>query len=158
MTTIEANKSVVTEFIEALFTQGELDVVERLLSSEFVNHDPPLGFPAGREGMRAVGAVFRSAFPDWNSTPHLLVAESDLVVEHFTAGGSHRGEFMGVAATGRAVTIRGINIFRLRDGLITERWGRLDELGFLRQLGELPEIRSSQAHPGRPEDRLGRRA
>ena len=65
-----------------------------------------------------------------------LVAEGDIVVEMFTATGTHTGtEIMGVAPSGRTVTLPGINIFRLRDGRIVERWGRLDDLGFLRQLG-----------------------
>jgi predicted ester cyclase len=66
----------------------------------------------------------------------LLVGEGDIVVELFTASGTHSGsEIMGVAATGRTVTLPGINIFRIRDGRIVERWGRLDDLGLLRQLG-----------------------
>jgi predicted ester cyclase len=56
-------------------------------------------------------------------------------VEQFTASGTQRGEIMGVPATGRTVTLNGINVFRIRDGRIVERWGRLDDLGLLSQLG-----------------------
>jgi predicted ester cyclase len=69
-----------------------------------------------------------------------LIAEDDLVAEVFTASGTHRGEMMGVAPTGREVSLRGINVFRVRDGRITERWGRLDDLGFLQQLGVAPAV------------------
>jgi steroid delta-isomerase-like uncharacterized protein len=79
--------------------------------------------------------MMRTAFPDWHSDLHELIAEGDLVVERFTAGGTQRGEVMGVPPSGRTVSLPGINIWRLRDGLIAERWGRLDDLGFLRQLG-----------------------
>jgi predicted ester cyclase len=78
-------------------------------------------------------------FPDWHSDLHLLVGEDDIVVELFTASGTHRGEIMGVAPTGHTITLSGINIFRIRDGRIVERWGRLDDLGFLRQLGLVPQ-------------------
>jgi predicted ester cyclase len=88
--------------------------------------------------MRTAGAMMRAAFPDWHSELHALVAEGDIVVERFTAGGTHEGEVMGVAPTGKTVSLPGINIFRLRDGRIVERWGRLDDLGFLRQLGVVP--------------------
>ena len=134
----DENKTVVTEFIEGLFSRGDLSAVDTYLAEDFVNHDPPLGAPADREGMRSAAALFRTAFPDWHSDLHVLIAEGDLVAEHFTARGTHHGEIMGVGATGREVRLRGINIFRVRDGRITERWGRLDDLGFLQQLGVLP--------------------
>ncbi len=135
MTDIEQNKSMVSEFIEALFTKGDLEAVDRYLAPTFVDHDPPFGGSADREGIRRAGAMVRAAFPDWHSDQHLVVGEGDIVVEHFTASGTHSGEVMGVAPTGERVALRGINIFRLEDGRIVERWGRLDDLGFLSQLG-----------------------
>ena len=79
--------------------------------------------------------MFRAGFPDWHSDTGILVGEGDLVVEQFTASGTHRGEIFGVPPSDRAVSMTGINIWRLRDGRIVERWGRLDELGLMRQLG-----------------------
>jgi predicted ester cyclase len=60
------------------------------------------------------------------------------VVERLTASGTHQGDLMGVAGTGRTITLRGINIFRIRNGKIAERWGQLDQLGLLHQLGLTP--------------------
>jgi steroid delta-isomerase-like uncharacterized protein len=138
MTQTQQNKATVRDFIDGLFTKGDLGAVDTYLAEDFINHDPPLGVSADREGMRAAGAMIRAACPDWHSDLHLLVAEDDLVVERFTASGTQRGELMGVAPTGRTVSLPGINIFRLRDGRIVEWWGRLDELGLLRQLGAVP--------------------
>ena len=107
MSTAESNKTVVKDFIDGLFTKGDLGTVDTYLAEDFINHDPPFGVTPDREGMR-------------------------------TAGGTHRGEVMGVPATGRSISLPGINIFRLRDGLIVERWGLLDDLGFLKQLGVVP--------------------
>lgn len=136
MTITEQNKTIVSDFIGALFTKGDPNAVDDYLAEDFVNHDPPFGASADREGMRAAGRMFRSVFPDWHSELHLLVAEGDIVVELFTASGTHTGtEIMGVPASGQTRTLPGINIFRLREGRIVERWGRLDDLGFLRQLG-----------------------
>ena len=135
MNTVEENKAVVRDFIDGLFTKGNLAAVDDHLAADFVNHDPPFGAPADTEGMRAAGAMFRAACPDWHSELHLLVGEGDMVVEHFTASGHHRGDIMGVAPTGREIALRGINIFRIRDGRIVERWGRLDDLGLFEQLG-----------------------
>jgi steroid delta-isomerase-like uncharacterized protein len=138
--TTEDNKSIAREFIDALFTKGDLGAVDRLLSDDFINHDPPFGAPAGREGMRAAATSFRSACPDWHTDCPFLVGEGDLVVEPFTASGSHMGELMGVVGQGQKLTLMGINIFRVNNGQIVERWGRLDELGLFRQLGLVPRV------------------
>ena len=69
----DANKKVVTEFIDGLFSRGDLSAVDTYLVEDFVNHDPPLGAPADREGMRSAAALFRTAFPDWHSDLHVLI-------------------------------------------------------------------------------------
>ena len=136
--TTAQNKDTVRDFIDGLFTNGDLGAVDAYLAEEFINHDPPFGVPTDREGMRAAAQMMRAGFPDWHSDLHELIAEGDLVVERFTASGTQRGEVMGVPPDGRTVSLAGINIFRLRDGRIVERWGRLDELSMLRQLGLAP--------------------
>jgi len=88
--------------------------------------------------MRAVAAMFRAAFPDWQSDMEFLVGEGDLVVEVFTARGTQQGEIFGAPASGRGAHLPGINVWRVRQGRIMERWGRVDELGLLRQLGLVP--------------------
>lgn len=133
-------KQIVTDFIQDLFTKGDLSAVDRYLDPAFVNHDAPFpGAPEGPEGMRVAAAMFREALPDWHSEVLQLVAEDDIVVENFVATGTHRGELMGVPGTGRTLRLEGINIFRVgEDGRIVERWGRLDQLSLLRQLGIVP--------------------
>jgi steroid delta-isomerase-like uncharacterized protein len=135
------NKQLVEAFIQELFTKGDLDAVNRYLDPKFVNHDAPFpGAPEGPEGMRLAASTFRQALPDWHSDVEQLVAEGDIVVEVFTASGTHRGELIGVPGTGKTLTVRGINMFRIEDGRIVERWGRLDELGLLQQLGLIPSV------------------
>ena len=122
MDVIEQNKNTVTSFIDALFTKGDLGAVDEYLADDFTDHDPPMGQFLGREGMRQAAATFRAAFPDWHSDVGFHVAEGDLVVEHFTASGTHQGEIFGVPASGQTVSLPGINIWRVRDGRIVERW------------------------------------
>jgi steroid delta-isomerase-like uncharacterized protein len=138
MTTIEQNKEIVREFIDRVFTNGDLTAVDEMLTEDFVNHDPHFGAPEGREAFRYMGTVVREACPDWHSDLHLLVGEGEIVVERFTASGTQRGELAGIAPTGKEVFMPGINIFRIAGGRIAERWGRVDELGLLRQLGAVP--------------------
>ena len=134
------HKALVAEFIDAVFTRGELEAVDRYLAPGFVNHDPFPGFAPDREGLRQTAQVFRQAFPDWHAGQEAHIAEGDLVAERFTARGTHQGEIMGVAPTGREVTLAGINIFRVQDGKVVERWGRTDDLGFLQQLDRLSSV------------------
>ncbi|WP_280479360.1 ester cyclase [Nocardia cyriacigeorgica] len=130
------NKQLVDTFIQELFTKGDLGAVDRYVHPDFVNHDPPFpGAPEGREGLRLAAAMFREALPDWHSEIDQLIAEDDLVVERFTASGTHRGELMGAAPTGRTLVLTGIQIFRIEGERIVERWGRLDDAGLFRQLG-----------------------
>jgi predicted ester cyclase len=71
-----------------------------------------------------------------------LFTGGDLVAERFTACGTHQGEILGVAPTGREVVLAGINIFRVQDGQLVERCGRTDDLGLLQQLGIVPAMAS----------------
>ena len=133
------NKQLIETFIQELFTKGDLGAVDRYLDPNFVNHDAPFpGAPDGLEGMKLAASKYRQALPDWHSDVEQLIAEDDLVVEVFTASGTHQGELMGVPGTGKTLTLRGVNIFRIEHDRIVERWGRLDQLGVLQQLGMAP--------------------
>ena len=129
------NKTIVKEFIDRLFTDGDLSVLDELAVPDYIDHDPPFGGTGTVDGWRAMAIMIRDAFPDWHSDLHALYAEDDIVVERFTASGTHKGEIFGIPASQTVCALPGINIFRVRDGKIVERWGRVDELGMLRQLG-----------------------
>ncbi|HUR75176.1 MAG TPA: ester cyclase [Sporichthya sp.] len=133
-----ANTAVVAAFIDELFSAGDLTAVDRYLDPAIVNHDPPMGGPPGLEGWRQAAMTMRTACADWHSDRLHMVAQDDLVAEHFVASGTHTGPLFGVAPTGATLTLAGINLFRVRDGRIVERWGTLDQLGMLRQLGLAP--------------------
>ena len=136
---LSSNKALVETFIHELFTDGDLGAVDRYLHPKMINHDPPFpGAPDGPEGMRQAAAMFRAALPDWHSEVEDLVAEGDIVVERFTASGTQRGELMGVPASGKVIVLHGMQMFRIENSQIVERWGRLDEVGLLRQLGMTP--------------------
>jgi predicted ester cyclase len=132
------NKAIVREFIDRLFTEGDATVLDELAAPDYVDHDPPFGGTGTVEGWRAMATMIRDAFPDWHSELHALYAENDIVVERFTASGTHKGEIFGISPSDRICTLAGINIFRVRDRKIVERWGRVDELGILRQLDVVP--------------------
>ena len=93
--------------------------------------------------------LFFTAFPDLEFTVDLVAAEGDLAATHWTATGTHRGEWQGIAPTDREVTWQGINIFRIECGQIVESWGEADHLGLLSQLGatDIPTLMASPAAP-----------
>jgi predicted ester cyclase len=79
---------------------------------------------------------FRAAFPDWHEEIEHLVVEDDTVAAHFKCSGTHLGEFMGVAATGRRMDkVDEVYFLRAKDGKFVEYWGMEDNLGRLHQLG-----------------------
>jgi predicted ester cyclase len=79
-----------------------------------------------------------AAFPDLDSSEDDLVCEGDKIVVRRTFRGTHKGEFMGVAASGNEVTFGGIFIDRCNEGKIEEQWVVFDALGVMRQIGGIP--------------------
>jgi predicted ester cyclase len=84
--------------------------------------------------------MFRAAFPDLAYVAEEGLAEGDLVATRFSATGTHRGTFLGVAPTGRRVAYSGIDINRVQGGRIVESWVHYDALGLLQQLGIVEPI------------------
>lgn len=118
----------------------DLALIDELVAPNFVSHSAPPGLPAGREGVKQWVTLFHRAFPDLYSTVEDLIVEGDKVVERFSGGGTHRGDFFGIPPTGKKATTTGINILRIADGQIVEHWGNGDDLGFMQQLGVIPSM------------------
>lgn len=98
---------------------------------DMVNHS---SLNQGREGVRAEIAYWLTAFPDEVPLEE-IVAEGDLVSVRHGVIGTHQGEFLGVAPTGKRVSVQEMDIFRIKDGLIVESWSAPDLFGMLNQIG-----------------------
>ena len=136
--TEEANIQVVRRFFEAGPSSGELGAADALLAPDFSLHTP---LPTPGPGIGAMNNVIiacRAAFHGLHVTIEDMMADGDKVTCRFTARGVHNGEFMGVPPTGKKIVMTGIEIFRLRDGKITELWGEANLMGLMQQLGILP--------------------
>lgn len=134
------NKDVVRGFHDAAWNHGDLDGAAVLLADDLVDH-APLAFPGrapGAAGLLQVVRMIRAALPDLRREIEDQIAEGDLVVTRFTDRGTHRGELMGIPATGREVSVSGINIECVRSGRITEVWHIEDLMGLMQQLGAVP--------------------
>jgi steroid delta-isomerase-like uncharacterized protein len=135
------NKQVAEQLMEA-WNAGDFDRIEGFFTDDYVNHNPPPfpGMGTDRAGQLAAMRMFREAFPDARAEVDRLVSEGDLVVVHDHVKGTHQGDFGPVAATGKPVSVEFIHIFRFADGRIAERWGLIDVMGLMQQIGAAPEM------------------
>jgi steroid delta-isomerase-like uncharacterized protein len=133
----EKNKEIVRRFFEEGPSKGNLSIADKLLSPDFSIHGP---FPAspGIEGMKEIITTCRAAFEHLNVTIEDMVAEGNNVAARFTARGIHKGDFMDLPATGKPITMTGIEIFRIENGKIAEIWGEANLFGLMQQLGIIP--------------------
>ena len=134
MGTAERDKAVVRRWIEEFKTGGDESVSDELRSPRFVNHSASPGAPAGPEAGKLAFRAMRTAFPDLHVTIEDMLAAGDRVVTRQTFAGTHRGEWLGVPATGRAVSWAVIDIVRLEDGRLVDHWAVADLHGLLAQL------------------------
>ncbi len=144
----EENKALVRRFVDEVQSRGNIDAIDELCSSEFVNHSAPPRVPSNCEGVKQVTTMFRQAFPDSYFTVEDMVAEGDKVATRKTFHGTHQGEFMGIPPTGQQVSIGLIDIVRLANGQVVEHWSMGDNLGLMQQLGVIPQPgQSEEASP-----------
>ena len=134
----ESNKLLTQRVWEEVWHQGQLSRIDDLFTTDFVRHDPGGRELQGTEQNRQFIGSLRAAFPDVHYTVEDQIAEGDKVVVRYRFRGTHLGAFQGIPPTGKQVTYTGILIYRIGDGKITEQWTEFDLLGFLRQLGVLP--------------------
>ena len=134
----EENKAIVRRVSEQAVGGGDLGVMDELVADDFVDHSALPGTPPGREGAKAFVHVFHAGFPDLSLTNEDIIGEGDKVVHRYVLRGTHQGEFMGIPPTGNRVEVHGIDELRVSGGKIVERWGHVDELGLMQQLGVIP--------------------
>jgi predicted ester cyclase len=136
--TTEDNKTVVRRLADEGFRDADLTAPHRYVSPEMIDHNPFPGQPPGPEGVSGVVSMFYTAFPDARFTNEHIFGEGELVADHWHMEGTHTGPFMGMPPTNKHVTVSGIELFRVKDGKIVERWAQVDQLGLMRQLGVVP--------------------
>ena len=136
----EQNKDLVRRFYEEVWNKGNLTVADELMATDVVDHTAAPGLPPGLEGHKQLVIMFRTPFPDLDSTIEDQVAEGDTVVSRLIVRGTHKGEFFGVPPTGKQFTITSIDLDRIANGKIVEHWSIADQLGLMQQLGVIPPM------------------
>ena len=133
--TADDNAELIRHFHRTLFESRDLSVIDQFFAADFMSHNNPPGLPPGVEGVKAFFGMFRDAFPDVAVEIDELVAADDKVAVATTTTGTHEGELLGFAPTGRSISVTGIDIVRIEDDRIVEHRGLTDIVGLMRQLG-----------------------
>ncbi len=142
----EENKATIRRFIEQVWGKGDYALEQQLLAPDFVDHNPIPGMAPDRAGHHQAVEMFQKSVPDLDIKVDLLIAEGDMVVDHWVCTGTQTGEMMGIPPTNKPFTITGMDITRIENGKIKEIWHQEDTMGMMVQIGAIPA-------PGQPQRR-----
>ena len=117
------------------FGAGRYDLAEESVTADYVDHEAPPGTPPGPEGANAMLRWLRGAFGDLSYEILDAFTDRDRVAMRVATRGTHTGEFMGNAPTGRRFDIESIHIYRIENGKVAEHWAKRDDVGLARQIG-----------------------
>ena len=128
------NKTLIRRWFDEVWNRGNPAAIDEMLASNAVVHG--LGFDLhGPAAFKEFQTAYRTAFPDIRLQVDEVVAEGDLVVARWSGSGTHSGDTLGFAGTGKRAHFTGMAMARIQGGKIVEGWNNFDQLGMLQQLG-----------------------
>ena len=144
---VEKNKETFRRYVEEVWKDENLGIADEVFAEKYLSHQSDgTVLERGPDDVKKFVMEYRSAFSDIEDTVDDMIGEGDRVVNRWTLHVTHTGEFRGIPAMGKRITITGIGIFRFSDdGKGVESWDSLDQLGMLRQLGVIPEPEGVEA-------------
>ena len=137
---LEDIKELVRDEFARWGLKGDETLIDECYTPDCVWHGPGGQEIRGHDGLKRMMVSLGTAFPDKQYTLHDLVAEGDKVVARWTLQATHKGDYMGIPATNKEITLSGIYIIRLEDGKQAEWWLEADMLGLVQQLGVIPPM------------------
>jgi len=132
---LAGNKKIAREYIQRVFNEHKPELATDYVTADVVWHGGILGDIAGAENVAGLLKSFIGALPDLRAVEQDIVAESDLVVIRLVVTATQRGDLLGVKASGRPVKWNAVDIYRVRDGRISEEWAADDIAAIMSQLG-----------------------
>jgi steroid delta-isomerase-like uncharacterized protein len=132
---LEENKRIVRAFIEAAFNQHQADRAADYLTADMKWHGGTLGTVEGRENFAGLISAIVAALPDLRNVEQDIIAERDIVSVRAVVDGTHKGELLGIPASGRHVQWDAVDVYRVADGKIAEEWAADDLLAFVYGVG-----------------------
>ncbi len=134
----EKNRDLMNSFMEEVLNKKNLNLIDEIVSEDFIEHIPFPGQGPGRAGLKHAVNSMHTGFPDLDWTVNEQIAEGEKIVTRFTWTGTHKGEFMGIPPTNKKVEVWGIVIDVVKNGLFSESRIIMDSVGLLQQLGVMP--------------------
>jgi len=132
-------RAVSRRYIDEVINKGNVNVIDELAASDFVEHNPPQGVSPDREGLKKATALFHTAFPDGKVTVEEDAFYGDRLWNRYSFTGTHDGELFGMPPTHRPVKTTAIDVTRFSGGKIVEHWSQWDLLTVMQQIGAVPE-------------------
>lgn len=122
-------------FYDEVFRRQHVNAIDDLLTDDFVEHLPAPGHGADRQGAKTFIGHMLQAFPDLDFQIENQIVEGDMIAVVGQMTGTHRGEFLGVPATGRKVNVTVMDTSKVRDGKFSDHWGLVDVPTLMNQVG-----------------------
>jgi steroid delta-isomerase-like uncharacterized protein len=134
---LEVNKLLIKSFVQEVFNKHNLTALDKYYAPNVIQHNPMAG--QGRQGFKQFFTSFFSAFPDIHATIEHIIAENSVVLVFLNWTGIHTGEFQGMPATNKSISMRTADLFRIdyTNGTIVEHWAVVDSLNLLKQIGAI---------------------
>lgn len=139
MSTID-NKLLIRKYIDEVVNTGNVDEIEKYVSSDYTEVFEGKRYPIGIKGAREHILGVRQTYPDLKLTVEQQIAEGDWVATIIIARGTHRGVWMGMKPTDKVLTYSGVNIDKVVDGRIVEHGGAANMLTPLLEAGAIRVI------------------
>jgi steroid delta-isomerase-like uncharacterized protein len=131
-------KALAQRWFTEVMNQGNEDAIDEITAPNFVDHDPLPGTSPDRDGLHDFVKQVRSAFPDVEAEIDDIIVEGDRIAVRSTVRGTHEGDFMGIAATGKKVEFANYDFVRIENDQAVEHWGTIDSAALMEQLGAVP--------------------
>jgi len=132
---LEENKRIVRAFIEAAFNQHRADKAAEYMTPDIKWHGGTLGTVEGRDNFAGLIGAIVGALPDLRNIEQDIIAERDIVSVRAVVEGTHKGDLLGIPASGRQVKWDAVDVYRVADGKIAEEWAADDLLAFVYGVG-----------------------
>ena len=143
----EVNKTIARRYFEEILNQHNLALVDELFTEDSVVRVLHMPEVRGLEARRQFVARLHAVSHDGHYTIEDLIAEGENVVVRWTWAGTHQGEWMGIAPTGKRASLRGTTTMQVGGGKIIEEYTDWDALGYLQQVGAVPPMGESKSPP-----------